>query len=108
MSQIAVFITHRTKPGQGDAVRSIWQRHMEPAVQANEGHDAYFYCADPSDPDIVCAFQLYRDSAASAAFLRTTAYLDYEREVTPLLLGPPVIKQLVPLWVKSGTASSSR
>lgn len=101
MSQIAVFITHRTKPGQRDAVRAIWQRHMAPAVQANDGHDAYFYCVDPAAPDVVCAFQLYRDAAASAAFLTTAAYRDYEDEVTPLLLGPPDVKQLVPVWSKA-------
>ncbi|WP_104129718.1 putative quinol monooxygenase [Cryobacterium sp. N21] len=101
MSQIAVLITHRTKPGQRDAVRAIWHRHMAPAVQANDGHDAYFYCVDPAVPDVVCAFQVYRDAAASAAFLTTAAYRDYEHEVTPLLLGPPDVKQLVLVWSKA-------
>jgi len=38
MSQIALFITHRTEPGQRDAVRAIWRRRMAPAVQINDGH----------------------------------------------------------------------
>lgn len=101
MSQIAVFITHRTKPGQREAVQALWQRHMAPAVQANEGHESYFYCFDPGDPDVVCAFQSYRDASAAAAFLRTAAYRAYEKEVSPLLLGAPGVKQLVPVWSKA-------
>lgn len=101
MSQIALFITHRTKPGQREAVQAVWQRHMAPAVQANDGHEAYFYCVDPADPDLVCAFQLYRDASAAAAFLKTAAYREYEQEVTPLLLGAPGVKKLVPVWSKA-------
>ena len=105
MSQIAVFITHRTKLGQRDAVRAIWKRHMAPAVQANDGHDAYFYCFDPADSDVVCAFQVYSDAAAAAAFLTTAAYRDYEQEVTPLLLGPPDVKQLASVWSKTRSSN---
>lgn len=101
MSQIAVLITHRTKPGQRDTVRAIWHRHMAPAVQANDGHDAYFYCVDPAVPDVVCAFQVYRDAAASAAFLTTNAYRDYEHEVTPFLLGPLTSSSLSPFGPRS-------
>ena len=107
MSQIAVFITHRIKVGQREAVQAIWQRHMAPAVQANDGHEAYFYCLDPADPDVVCAFQMYRDASAAAAFLRTEAYLEYEQEVSPLLLGAPGVKQLVPVWSKVSSGSDA-
>lgn len=105
MSQIALFITHRSQPGQRDAVRAIWNRHMAPAVQANDGHEAYFYCVDPSAPDVVCAFQMYRNADAADAFLTTAAYRDYERVVSPLLLGPPDVKRLVPVWSKTSSVS---
>lgn len=101
MPSTALFITHRVRPGQREAVRAVWERHMAPAIAANAGHDAYFYCFDPASPDTICAFQLYRSADAAAAFLATPAYRAYEQEVSSLLVGPPDVKPLVPIWSKT-------
>lgn len=105
MPKTALFITHHTHPGQRDAVRDVWEKHMAPAITANPGHDAYFYCLDPSAPDAICAFQQYRSPEAAAAFLATDAYRAYEQEVAPLLLGPPDVKPLLPIWSKTTPTS---
>ena len=91
---------HTVRAGQRAAVQAIWYRHMGAAVAANPDHQAYVYAQDADDPDAVCAFQLYRSAEAAAAFLRTDAYAAYLREVEPLLAGPPVVTQLVPVWTK--------
>ncbi|MHA3841686.1 putative quinol monooxygenase [Sphingomonas aestuarii] len=100
MTAIALFITHRTAPGQRDAVRAVWERHMAPAVESNAGHLAYYYCFDTEDPDVLRVFQLYRDRGASAAFLKHPNYAAYLGEVEPLLQGPPQVHEAEPKWQK--------
>jgi quinol monooxygenase YgiN len=101
MTNLAIMIRHQTKPGARDDVQRVWLRHMAPAVAANEGHVAYFYCFDEADADAITAFQVYTDAEASAAFLKTDAYAAYLAEVEPLLTGPPQVSELVPVWSKN-------
>lgn len=77
---------------------------MAPAVSANSGHLSYVYCFDDDDPDVISAFQVYRDLDAAKDFRLTPTYKAYESAVAPLLAGPPSLKQLVPMWTK-GIAS---
>lgn len=104
MTTVAVLVTHRTRAGQGDAVRAVWEQHMVPAITANPGHLAYTYCFDDTDPDVICAFQVYRDADEAAAFQRTSAYAAYEVAVAPLLTGAPSVVRLTPVWTKAGDA----
>jgi len=107
MSKPALFIRHTTRPGQREAVRRVWHKHMAPAIAANDGHEAYFYCFG-ADPDTICAFQQYRDRDAADAFLETPAYAAYLEEVTPLLSGEPEVTVLDVMWSKdpSGVSAS--
>ena len=66
MAKHALFIQHKTLPGKRDEVQRVWRKHMMPAIRANEGHEAYFYCFG-SDPDTICAFQQYTDSDSMQA-----------------------------------------
>ena len=50
MSKHALFLQHRTKPGARDEVQKIWQKHMQPAIDGNSGHEVYVYSFG-SDPD---------------------------------------------------------
>lgn len=100
MSGHALFITHRTAPGQRDAVRSVWEKHMVPAVAGNPDHLAYYYCLDVEDADMLRVFQLYRDAAAAEAFLRHPNYSAYLAEVERLLAGPPEVHTATPAWHK--------
>jgi quinol monooxygenase YgiN len=104
MPRTALLITHQVRPGRRDAVRAVWERHMAPAIAANPGHEAYVLCLDPSAPDAVCAFQVHRSPEDAAAFLATEAYRAYEREVAALLVGPPEVKPLTPVWSKTTPA----
>lgn len=101
MKHVAVLVTHRTHEGQREAVRAIWEEHMGPAVTSNAGHLSYTYCFDDADPDVICAFQVYRDADEAAAFQCTAAYAAYEEAVTPLLTGSPSVLRLTPMWTKS-------
>ena len=100
MAALALIIKHMTQPGKRYQVRTIWEKHMAPAVSANPGHTAYFYCFDNTDPDVISAFQVYESAAASQAFFKTESYLAYLKEVEPLLAGPPQLTSLTPVWSK--------
>jgi quinol monooxygenase YgiN len=100
MAQTALFIRHKTLPGKRDRVRSVWERHMAPAIAANPGHTAYFYCFDDADPDAICAFQQYASAQAARDFLQTPSYAAYLKDVEPLLSGPPQVTTLTPVWSK--------
>jgi quinol monooxygenase YgiN len=63
------------------------------AIEANAGHEVYVYSFD-SDPDRICAFQVYGSAEEASAFLKTPACLTYEQEVAPLLEGPPKVEVL--------------
>lgn len=102
MAAIALLIKHKTQPGKREEVRKVWETHMAPAIAANPGHTAYFYCMDTSDPDSIVAFQQYANAAASKAFLETASYAAYLQAVEPLLSGPPVVTALTPVWSKDG------
>lgn len=96
----ALFIQHKTLAGERDAVEKVWRKHMPPAIAANDGHEAYFYCFG-TEPDVICAFQLYASEDAARAFLTTPSYRAYEREVRPLLAGEPSVTVLDPRWIKA-------
>ena len=101
---LALFISHRTASGQRDAVRAVWERHMAPAIRDNPGHLAYYYCYDTSDEDVLRVFQLYRDRAASEAFLNHPNYAAYLAESRPLLASAPEIHEACPAWTKKEEA----
>lgn len=97
----ALVLRHRAKPGRRDELVEVWRRHMPEAVQANDGHRAYMFCASHADPDVLLVFQQYRDAAAAQAFLGNPAYLAYLEESGDLLTGPPEVEAVEPLWSKA-------
>lgn len=102
MTSFALIVKHETQPGKRDEVRRVWEKHMAPAIAANPGHIAYFYCFDNSNPDSIWAFQEYESEAASKEFLKTDSYAAYLQDVEPLLSGPPRVTALSPMWTKGG------
>jgi len=99
MTKHALFLQHRTKPGARNEVQKVWQKHMQPAIDNNAGHEAYVYSFG-SDPNSICAFQVYSSAEDAKAFLGSPAYISYEKEVAQLLEGPPQVNVLQPQWIK--------
>ena len=60
---------------------------MQLAIERNPDHLIYAYTFDPSDPDVIHAFQLYSTAEAAASFLTTDPYL---AEVDGLLIDTEV------------------
>ncbi|MFN3601134.1 MAG: putative quinol monooxygenase [Dietzia sp.] len=97
----ALVLRHRAKPGRRDELVEVWLRHMPEAVQANDGHRAYVFCASHADPDVLVVFQQYRDASAAQEFLGNPAYLAYLEESGHLLTGPPEVEAVETLWSKA-------
>ncbi len=101
MTAQAVFINHRTKPGQRAAAVAVWERIMQPAITANPAHLVYVYTTPDDEPDVIRAFQLYQSAEDAAAFLQTPEYLDYAAAVSQYLDEPPHVAASPATWVKS-------
>ena len=100
MSKTALFIRHKAKPGRRDDVRRIWERHVKPRAEANREHEAYFFCYDNGDPDVICVFQLYTDEAAMNRFLSGSWYPTYLEEIAQAVAAPPEISPASLVWKK--------
>lgn len=95
----ALFLKHKALPGRRDELEAVWQRHMRPAVAANDGHVAYLY-GFGAETDVVGAFQVYGSKDEADAFLKTPAYRAYLEESRPLLAHDPEVIVLSPRWTK--------
>lgn len=94
-----LLIEHRTLAGKRDEVRKIWETHMQPAIAANSGHEAYAYSFGQDD-DVIAAFQVYTSQTEAEAFLKTPAYGEYLEASRPFLAGEPKVTVLDVHWLK--------
>jgi quinol monooxygenase YgiN len=101
MTRTALFIRHQAKPGKRDEVRCIWEKHVKPRAAANPAHEAYYFCYDSRDADVICVFQLYTDAEAMKNFLKGDWYAEYLKEVGELVAIPPQITPADLIWTKT-------
>lgn len=104
MSTKALYIKHKAQPGRRDEVKRIWEKYARAYIEAANGHIAYVYGFDDSDPDAIVAYQLYSDEAGTDDFVKQPWYPDYERETAELLAGPSEFRSVTPQWVKGDAA----
>jgi quinol monooxygenase YgiN len=100
MSKTALFIRHQAKPGQRDNVRRVWEKYVKPRAAANPAHEAYYFCYDSKDPDVICVFQLYSREPAMQEFLKGAWYPDYLKEVGEFVALAPQITPADLVWAK--------
>ncbi|MDQ3133611.1 MAG: antibiotic biosynthesis monooxygenase [Acidobacteriota bacterium] len=107
MDKTALFIRHQAQPGKRDEVRRVWEKHVKPRVEANPAHEAYFFCYDDNDPDVICVFQLYTDMASMQDFLKGAWYADYLSEVSQFIEAQPQISPATLVWAKGFNIQNS-
>lgn len=100
MSRTALFIRHKAKSGRRDEVRGIWEKHVKPKVEVNPAHQAYFFCYDNTDPDVIRVFQIYPDESSMKEFLSGAWYPVYVSEVSKVLVSPPEVLPTTLVWTK--------
>jgi quinol monooxygenase YgiN len=101
MTKTALFIRHQAKPGKRDDVRRVWEKHVKPRAAANSAHEAYYFCYDSKDADVICVFQLYTDAEAMQNFLKGDWYADYLKAVGEFVAIPPQITPADLIWAKT-------
>ena len=74
---------------------------MKPRATANPAHEAYYFCYDSKDADVICVFQLYSSEAAMQEFLKGAWYPGYLKEVSEFVALPPQITPADLVWAKS-------
>lgn len=99
---VSLFVTHRALPGRRDDVRTVWDEHLRPIIEANPDHLSYTYGYDALDPDVIRVAQTYRSAAAKEAFLSLPGYDRYLAAVLPLVATPPELTEVRPMWSKQG------
>lgn len=104
MSKTALFIRHQAQPGKREEVRRIWEKHVKPRVEANPAHEAYYFCHDEKNADVICVFQLYSSAAAMEEFLSGEWYPGYLAEVGAVVAAPPQITPAALMWAKNAPA----
>ena len=100
MNKTALFIRHQAKPGRRNDVQRIWEKYVKPRVQTNPAHEAYYFCHDDNDPDVVCVFQLYNDPDAMKAFMQGDWYPEYLDEISNVVAAQPQIMPATVAWAK--------
>lgn len=100
MAKVALFIKSKAKPGKRDALRTLWETHLRDSAAANPALEAYYYCYDNDDPDVVHLFEVYGDATAQAADAGGDVFKNFMVEAGPLLDGFPEVYQTTPMWIK--------
>ena len=98
MSRLAMIIKSKAAPGKRNEVFAMYEDHLAPRAEANDGQEVVVWCADQQDPDAFVLFEIYRDGEALGANAGADWFADYMRQVMPLLAGEPEVIMAQPMW----------
>ena len=77
MSQFAIFVTIKLKPGNADAFRALVLENAEAAVREEEACRQFQVLNDESDPDTFFFYEVYTDAAGLDHHRETPHYQKY-------------------------------
>jgi|TARA_B100001971_G_C17820829_1_gene348847 autoinducer 2-degrading protein len=77
VSQFAIFVTIKLKPGNADAFRALILENAEAAVRDEEACQQFQVLNDESDPDTFFFYEVYSDAAGLDAHRETPHYQKY-------------------------------
>lgn len=100
MEKIALILRTKTKPGQRDAVRRLYEQQLAPRALANAAQAVVVWCDDLDDLDTFYLFEVYRDPAAMQANAAAPWFAGYLQQVAPLLSGEGSMIRATPGWTK--------
>ena len=77
MSQFAIFVTIKLKPGNADAFRTLILENAEAAVRDEDACRQFQVLTDGSDPDTFFFYEVYTDAAGLDHHRETPHYRKY-------------------------------
>ena len=99
-SEVALFLTIKTQPGQRDTLVALWDEHLKTRTAENAGHVSYVFALDMGDPDMVHISEVYANKAAFEANTQSQWFAAYMAKAGKLLMGEPGFVMASPHWVK--------
>ena len=99
-SELALFLTITTQPGQRDALVALWDEHLKTRAAENVDHVSYVFALDMNDPDTVRITEVYATQAAFEANSQAPWFGAYMAEAGQLLAAEPDFAMASPHWVK--------
>ncbi len=99
-SELALFLTIKTQPGQRDALVALWDEHLKTRAAENDDHVSYVFALDMNDPDTVRITEVYATQAAFETNTQAPWFGAYMAEAGQLLAGEPDFAMASPHWVK--------
>ena len=99
-SQLAISVSFKTKPGQRDAVKQIWDERVRQRSLENPAETNYVYAFDLRDDKTIRLAQVFETMDAFHQIAHAKWFKSYMREVTLLLDGKPEYQMATPQWIK--------
>ena len=99
-SEVALFLTIKTQPGQRDALVALWDQHLKTHAATNTEHVSYVFALDVRDPDTIHISEVYSTQAAFEANSQAPWFSAYMAKAGELLAGEPDFAMARPYWVK--------
>lgn len=99
-SEVALFLTIETQPGQRKALVDLWDAHLKTRAADDEVHIDYILALDMHDPNVIHITEVYTTQAAFQANAQSAWFASYMAEAGPLLAGEPAFAMASPYWVK--------
>lgn len=100
MAELAIFLKVRTKPGQRDALKALWEQHLKDRAAANAMQSRYVYAFDAQDENVIHMAEVYETRAAFEENAQADWFAAYMKEAMPLLDGEPEFHMAIPQWIK--------
>ncbi|MEM7440542.1 MAG: antibiotic biosynthesis monooxygenase [Pseudomonadota bacterium] len=99
-SEVAVFLTIETKPGQREALVDLWDQHLKERASEDREHVSYVFALDMNDPNIIRIAEVYATQGAFQSNTQSDWFAAYMAEASKLLAGEPGFVMASPHWVK--------
>jgi len=103
MAKLATFIKVKTQPGKREQVKQIWEKIVKPRVEGAESVEHSFFCYAIEDEDTICLFEFITDPSEFEAVTKSDWFLDYMKQLKPLLAAPPERIMTTPVWAKEAS-----
>jgi quinol monooxygenase YgiN len=100
MSQSAVCVIFKTKPGKRDELKASWEKYIKPHVIDNDNINQNIYSFSLDDPDTVCMFEILSDINVLTNAYEQPWMKEYLAVIASLLLDKPQVLRLDPIWMK--------
>jgi quinol monooxygenase YgiN len=104
MTNTAVFVIGKAKPGKRDELRKLYMEHIRPRAEAETKQEMAVYCYSDDDNETICLFELFSSPKVARAEMQSDWFEAYMEKVRPLMAEPAIVKLATPVWTKGVSA----